>query len=132
MGHAKLPVPTETTLLAFQRARARRIAATDVEQQARHELIYDARAGGMSVREIATLTGLPKSTVARLGHRHERPSDLLWTTPEDWVAAHNAAWPDRHVDHAPFRIGVHRDGSRSIQLISPLIDPADNDDGPSQ
>lgn len=55
-----------SSLLAYQRARARREAAQQVEEDALRVALFDSGNCRLSVREIAALVRLPKTTVARL------------------------------------------------------------------
>lgn len=112
----------EAALTAYRTARARAAAAAEVEAELLHALVYDTKEEGRSVREAAAMLQVPKSTVAR--HRLNRGVGILhgstWLTPEEYVAAHNAAWadaPEQHIEFAPFVMEELPDGSRLFEAV---------------
>lgn len=113
---------TEATLTAYKIARARAAGAAEVEAELLHALIHDAQEEGRSVRETSAMLGVPKSTVAR--HRLNIGTGLYhgstWLTPEEYVAAYNAAWadePEQHIETAPFVMEELPDGSRRFEAV---------------
>lgn len=126
-----LRTPTmESLLLAYQQARAAAAAAAEIEAELRYALIHDAHSAGKSVREIADMLGIPKSTIARIrlaqaaGPAPWRGPAMgpggTWMTPEAYVQAHNAAWrhdESQHVDSAPFGFSLGDDGRQRIDAV---------------
>lgn len=126
-----LRTPTmESLLLAYQQARAAAAAAAEIEAELRYALIHDAHSAGKSVREIADMLGIPKSTIARIrlaqaaGPAPWRGPAMgpggTWMTPEAYVAAHNAAWrhdATQHIEYAPFGMETRDDGSRGVTAV---------------
>lgn len=77
---------------------------------------------GLSVRAIAARLGLSKSTVSRITPLTDEAFVwmLRWSGPWEYVAARNAAWPDRvdrQVANAPFAVETGADGSCTFRLL---------------
>jgi len=112
----------DSSVLAYERARARREAAQQVEEDALRTVLFDAGNCGLSVREIAALVRLPKTTIGR-----QRIASALdvgadsWHShdPDEYVAANNAAWahePSRLISEAPFTVEALEDGRLIVSM----------------
>jgi hypothetical protein len=85
--------------------------------------MFDAGNVGLSVREMAALVGLPKTTVQRSRIADAIGVDRGWLThdPEEQVAANNFAWshmPSRLLTEAPFTVEETEAGEVIISIRS--------------
>ncbi|SDQ03477.1 helix-turn-helix domain-containing protein [Arthrobacter crystallopoietes] len=107
----------ESTLKAYETAKARGAAARSVERNLLRQALYDAKEAGHSIREIARLLDLPKSTVARMAVLPKNPGWEPTISAEAYIEEHNAAWahePEQHISAAPFEVLEHGDATRTI------------------
>lgn len=94
MGHTPHP-DYVLDLQALSYARERAIASRMVLEESLDRAVMALHSGGISVREIARLTGIPKTGVARLLDRLDHVDAPYLVDRAEYIAAHNAAW--RHV-----------------------------------
>jgi hypothetical protein len=84
-------------------------------------VLFQAGNCGLSVRKTAALARLPKTTVARQRIAHAAGvGDDSWHghDPEEYVAAHDAAWshvPETHV-RGPFTVETLDDGRVIVSM----------------
>lgn len=121
MGHNKYQVEFEAALTAYRNARSRRLAAQDVEEDALQSALFNGGQLGLSVRELAAMVRLPKTTVARLRISGAVGGQEGWIAddPVEYVAAHNSAWshmPSRQIAEAPFTIERAEDGNHAVHV----------------
>lgn len=79
-------------LRALSNARERLIASELVYEECLSRAIFELRDSGISLREIARLAGVPKSTVARRLHDDTLHLDLGPVDADEYRAAREAAW----------------------------------------
>lgn len=115
------------TRIAYERARSAAASATTVAQETLLAYVSDAMAQGHSTRRIAEDLQISKSTVNRISLRLKVGvgSHLLepWSTPEEYVATHNAAWvdvPEEQIVRAPFEVWPQADGTLKYAISGSL------------
>lgn len=131
-------VPPESdlsySLEAFRRARLRRAAAEDIEQDLLrrvlddamfHNVLSDSKDQKLSLRQIESLTGISRPTLARkrvsatLGAPPSCPSDYY--DEDERIAAEDAAWgydPAVQDDRGPWKVEPREDGTRAFTRVT--------------
>ena len=95
-------------------------AAQDWEDSLFRMCIMDGVDGGMSVRQIASVLGVPPATAARRRNASFRSAPPVWATPLTYSSVEEVAWshaPHRIEGRVPYEWTDHPDGSRSVRII---------------
>lgn len=120
------PVITGDSTLAasldgYRRALTQTAAAQAVEASARQRIINDAQDEGLSLRDIAALTGIPRATIARALKPRTPSGPHPHYSESEWIAAHDRAWigqPQERRDRGPWKAEHGPDGSTTHQAIA--------------
>lgn len=113
----------DQALAAYETARAAAADTATVARMAMDTYIREASHAGHSTRDIAKTLGIPKSTVHRIRLGVGTALPQAWSTPEGYIAAHNAAWadaPKQWIERAPFEVYVEEDGTRRYAITGDL------------